>query len=150
MAASITRIQSHLNFLLKQILMLLSSPYIWTVAICLAYWWVWSSWWIENWQRRPTYWDKTHPCATVFTTNPTWPDLRSNLVGGLYYGVAIQAMVLLPYWTGRLLLFWNNPPPHMNKSIYIHNNGLEWALRIAPICLCISSLPPHQASNSSL
>jgi hypothetical protein len=41
-------------------------------------WWVWSSRWNENWQRKPKYSKKTCPSATLPTTNPTWPDLGSN------------------------------------------------------------------------
>jgi hypothetical protein len=39
-------------------------------------WWVWSSRWNENWQRKPKYSEETY--RTWFTTNPTWPDLGSN------------------------------------------------------------------------
>jgi hypothetical protein len=41
-------------------------------------WWVWRSRWNENWQGKPKYSEKTCPSATLFTTNPTWPDLGSN------------------------------------------------------------------------
>jgi hypothetical protein len=41
-------------------------------------WWVWSSWWNENWQGKPKYSEKSRPSATLFTTNPTWLDLGSN------------------------------------------------------------------------
>jgi hypothetical protein len=39
---------------------------------------VWSSRWNENWKGKPKYSEKTCPSATLFTTNPTWPDLGSN------------------------------------------------------------------------
>jgi hypothetical protein len=42
------------------------------------WWWLWSSWWNENWQGKPKYSEKTSPSATLCTTNPTWPDLGSN------------------------------------------------------------------------
>jgi hypothetical protein len=42
-------------------------------------WLVWSSRWNENWHGKPKYSEKTCPSATLFTTNPTWPDLGSNL-----------------------------------------------------------------------
>jgi hypothetical protein len=41
-------------------------------------WWVWSSWWNENWQGKPKYSQKTCPSATLSTTNPTWLDVGSN------------------------------------------------------------------------
>jgi hypothetical protein len=41
-------------------------------------WWLWSSWWNEDWQRKPKYSEETYPSATLSTTNPTWPDLGSN------------------------------------------------------------------------
>jgi hypothetical protein len=41
-------------------------------------WWLWSSWWNEDWQGKPTYSQKTCPSVTLSTTNPTWPDLGSN------------------------------------------------------------------------
>jgi hypothetical protein len=41
-------------------------------------WWVWSSWWNENWQGKPKYPEKTCLSATSSTTNPTWPDLGSK------------------------------------------------------------------------
>jgi hypothetical protein len=42
------------------------------------WWWLWSTWWNENWQGKQKYSEKTCPSATLSTTNPTWPDLRSN------------------------------------------------------------------------
>jgi hypothetical protein len=42
-------------------------------------WWAWNSRWNENWQGKPKYLEKICPCATLCTTNPTCPDLRSNL-----------------------------------------------------------------------
>jgi hypothetical protein len=41
-------------------------------------WWLWSSWWNEDWQGKPKYSEKTCPTATLSTTNPTRPDLGSN------------------------------------------------------------------------
>jgi hypothetical protein len=41
-------------------------------------WWMWSSWWNENWQGKPKYSEKTCPSAILSTTNPTWPDLSWN------------------------------------------------------------------------
>jgi hypothetical protein len=41
-------------------------------------WRVWSSRWNENWQGKLKYSEETCPSATLFTTNPTWPDLGSN------------------------------------------------------------------------
>jgi hypothetical protein len=39
---------------------------------------VWSSRWVEIWQGKPKYSEKTCPTATLSTTNPTWPYLLSN------------------------------------------------------------------------
>jgi hypothetical protein len=41
-------------------------------------WWVWSSRWNENWQRKQKYSEKTCPSATLPTRNHTWPDPGSN------------------------------------------------------------------------
>jgi hypothetical protein len=41
-------------------------------------WWVWRSQWNENFQGKPNYSEKTCPCPTLSTTNPTWPELGSN------------------------------------------------------------------------
>jgi hypothetical protein len=38
------------------------------------WWWLWSNWWNEDWQRKSKYSEKTCPSATVSTTNPTWLD----------------------------------------------------------------------------
>jgi hypothetical protein len=42
------------------------------------WWWLWSSWWNEDWQGKPKYSEKTCPSISFSTTNPTWPDLGSN------------------------------------------------------------------------
>jgi hypothetical protein len=42
------------------------------------WWWVWRSRWIENWQGKPKYSEKSCFSATLFTTNTTWLDLGSN------------------------------------------------------------------------
>jgi hypothetical protein len=42
------------------------------------WWWVWNSWWNENWQGKPKYSEETCPSATLSTKNPTWPELESN------------------------------------------------------------------------
>jgi hypothetical protein len=39
---------------------------------------VWSSRWNEDWQQKQKYSEKTCPCASWSTTNPTWLDLGSN------------------------------------------------------------------------
>jgi hypothetical protein len=39
----------------------------------------WSILWNENWQGKMKYAEKTCPNDTLSTTNPTWPDLGSNL-----------------------------------------------------------------------
>jgi hypothetical protein len=45
------------------------------------WWWVWISRWNENYKGKPKYSEKTCPRATLFTTNPTWPDLGSKSDG---------------------------------------------------------------------
>jgi hypothetical protein len=42
------------------------------------WWWLWSSWWNEDWQGKPKYSERTCPSATLSTTNPTRPDLGWN------------------------------------------------------------------------
>jgi hypothetical protein len=56
------------------------SANIWLFVPALddRWWWVWSSWWNENWQGKPKHSEKTCPNATLFTTNPAWPDPGSN------------------------------------------------------------------------
>jgi hypothetical protein len=46
------------------------------------WWWLWINWWIEDWQGKPKYSEKTCPNATLSTTNPTWlyPDLNQGSV----------------------------------------------------------------------
>jgi hypothetical protein len=38
----------------------------------------WSNWWIENWQGKPKYSEKTYPSATLSTTKSHMTDLVSN------------------------------------------------------------------------
>jgi hypothetical protein len=60
-------------------------------------WWLWSSWWNEDWQGKQKYSEKSCPSATLSTTNPKWPDLGSNpghrggkpAINRLSYGTAI-------------------------------------------------------------
>jgi hypothetical protein len=84
-------------------------------------WWLWSSWWNENWQGKPKDSEKPCPSATLSTTNPTWPDLGSNpghrggkpATNRLSYGTA---------WR------YSNPPPHGGIVVYIvekYSNG-KW------------------------
>jgi hypothetical protein len=42
------------------------------------WWWLWSNWWNEDWQRKPKYSEKTCPSASLSTTNPTRIDQGSN------------------------------------------------------------------------
>jgi hypothetical protein len=35
-------------------------------------------WWNEDWQGKPKYSEKPRLSATLFTTNPTWPEQGSN------------------------------------------------------------------------
>jgi hypothetical protein len=50
------------------------------LAYCTCHGWLWG-WkilWIEDWQGKPKYSEKTCPSATSSTTNPTWPEPGSN------------------------------------------------------------------------
>jgi hypothetical protein len=75
-------------------------------------WWLWSSWWNEDWQGKPKYSEKTCPSATLSTTNPTWPDLRSNpgrrsgkpATNRLSYGTAFSIVTRLRELYGRSLI----------------------------------------------
>jgi hypothetical protein len=69
------------------------------------WWWVCSSRWDENWQRKPKYWEKTCPSTTLSTTNPTWPDLGSN-PGRRGGKPAITAWAMPRLYTGRLISLW--------------------------------------------
>jgi hypothetical protein len=70
--------------------------------------WTWSIWWIENWQGKPKYSEKTGPSATLSITNPTWPNLGSNPgrrgekaeTNRLSYGMAPWR--LLGHWMGEI------------------------------------------------
>jgi hypothetical protein len=42
-------------------------------CICSGWLWGWRIWWNDDWQGDPKYSEKTCPCVTLFTTNPTWP-----------------------------------------------------------------------------
>jgi hypothetical protein len=57
-----------------------TSATIWSIVPAPDDWWWWmySSWWKENWHGKLKYSEKTCPNATLFTTNPAWPDLGSN------------------------------------------------------------------------
>jgi hypothetical protein len=44
---------------------------------CPGWLWGWRICWNE-WQGKPKYSEKTCPCATLSTTNPTWPDTGLN------------------------------------------------------------------------
>jgi hypothetical protein len=50
----------------------------WPIVDCPGWLWWWIVWWNEDWQWKPKYSEKTHPNATLSTTNPTWPDPGSN------------------------------------------------------------------------
>jgi hypothetical protein len=73
--------------------------------------WVWSMWWIENWQGKPNYSEKTCPSATWYTTNPTWPDIRSNpgrccgkqATNSLSYGTALRGVLDSLLWISGLI-----------------------------------------------
>jgi hypothetical protein len=72
--------------------------------------WLWSNWWNEDWQGKPKYSEKTCPCATSSTTNPTWPDPGCHggkpVTNCLSYGAASHTFSLwweLGFWFGSLL-----------------------------------------------
>jgi hypothetical protein len=51
---------------------------------CPGWLWGWRIWWNDDWQGKPNYLEKTCTCATLSTTNPTWPDrtwTRATMVG---------------------------------------------------------------------
>jgi hypothetical protein len=75
--------------------------------------WVWSSSWNENWQGKPKYWEKTCPSATLFTTNPTWPDLESNPGRRRLIGSAISrsSLWLKRHWSARNPASTRSTPP---------------------------------------
>jgi hypothetical protein len=51
----------------------------WPVVACPEWLWWWRIRWNEDWHGKPKYSEKTHPSATLSTTDPTWPDPGSNL-----------------------------------------------------------------------
>jgi hypothetical protein len=65
-------------------------------------WW-WRKWWNEVWQDKPKYLEKTCLSATLFTTNPTWPNPGSNsgrrggkpATNRLSYGAALLGYLLI-------------------------------------------------------
>jgi hypothetical protein len=91
-------------------------------------WWLWNSWWNEDWQGKPKYSQKTCPSATLSTTNPTWPDLGSNPVrrGGkpatnrLSFGTAcdLSSYGLVDCTADREAMIVPNRDKHNN--IYTH------------------------------
>jgi hypothetical protein len=84
------------------------------------WWWLWSSWWNEDWQGKPKYSEKTCPSATLSTTNPTWPDLGSNL--GRHGGKpATNYAALHP----RRPRFWSTSIFVTCKSFYIQPSKLD-------------------------
>jgi hypothetical protein len=72
------------------------------------WWWLWRTWWNEDWHGKPKYTEKTWPSATLSTTNPTWlgPGLNPGRRGGkpatnrLSYGAA-HASVEPAKWTDQ-------------------------------------------------
>jgi hypothetical protein len=79
---------------------------IWHIVPATGHRWVRRIWWNENWQGKPKYSKKTCPSATLSTTNPTWPDRRSNT--GRY--CRKPATNRLRYDTGLLLTPWSRVP----------------------------------------
>jgi hypothetical protein len=66
-------------------------------------WW-WRIRWNEDWQEKPKYPEKIRSSANLSTTNPTWPDPRSNpgrrgrkpATNRLSYGAALSLSNILP------------------------------------------------------
>jgi hypothetical protein len=100
------------------------SPLGTSANVCLLYqprmidgdeWWLWSSWWNEDWHGKPKYSEKTFPSATLSTTNPTWPDMRSNpgrrggkpATNRLSYGTASTLGLLFYPEDGGNWFLWN-------------------------------------------
>jgi hypothetical protein len=94
-------------------LLLFSVGWDWVHLVRRHYWpilqapdgrwrWLWSNCWNEVWQGKPKYSEKTYPSTTLPTTNPTWPDLGSNLgrrgekpaTNHLSYGAAITRTII--------------------------------------------------------
>jgi hypothetical protein len=108
------------HFVLRPLLVYCTSPKWWR--------WMWSNWWIEDWQEKPKYCDKTCPSATLSITNPTWYDPGSNpgLRGGkpatnrLSYGKASNSHLT------EIYLWLYNPcvPWPRNFLIYAQSVGL--------------------------
>jgi hypothetical protein len=112
-------------------------------------WWLWSNWWNVNWHGKPKYSEKTSPSATLFTTNPTWPDSDLNLghCGGkpatnrLSYGTAGIVKINLINWKIKYIehnhnLLWNKTKRihWMSFMLYsvgpaqkrLHTSGSKW------------------------
>jgi hypothetical protein len=47
----------------------------WPIVACRS--WIWW-WWNEDWQGKPKNSEKTRPSATLYITNPIWPNPGSN------------------------------------------------------------------------
>jgi hypothetical protein len=73
----------------------------WPIVACPGRLWWWGIWRNEDWQGKQKYSDKTHPSATLSTTNPTWPDPGSNpghhggmpVINCLSYGAVLGIML---------------------------------------------------------
>jgi hypothetical protein len=71
-----------------------------------SWWWMWSSRWNENWQRKPRYSEKTCSNAILSTINATWPGPGSN-TDRLSYGTASDTGITDNYVTSRFLNRWD-------------------------------------------
>jgi hypothetical protein len=98
------------------------------IVACPGWLWRWRILWNEDWQGKPKYSKKTHPSATLSTTNPTWPDPGKNpgrrggkpATNRLSYGVAllcdlyewviykyyIKIILLILHRNENMLKFW--------------------------------------------
>jgi hypothetical protein len=110
------------------------------------WWWLWSSRWNENWQGKPKHSEKTCPSATLFATNPTWPDLGSNpgRLGGkpatnrLSYGTAnANRIFTLHFLLWQTRVWWRN---HIGISVTF---SVKWMslynsrYQIMPVWTCL-------------
>jgi hypothetical protein len=106
-------------------------------------WWWWRIWWNEDWRRKPKYWEKPFPSATLSTTNPTWPDPGSNpgrrggkpATNRLSYGAASSHTIVPVYVRYQVMTkrspvfrFTINNKATLGISVWTNRlcNGLRW------------------------
>jgi hypothetical protein len=114
---------------------------VWRIVPAMddVWWWMWSSWWNENWQGKPKYLEKTCPSATLSTTNPTWPDLGLNvgcrggkLVTNLTYGMAIYQDLCIIILNSSCPFFDHDIPSNFKLIFYSVNWIMPAEITIPP------------------